>query len=526
MKEVIHKTKITVEQNRLDKVISFFSPVRAKNRLKARVSMALFNAYDGASKSRRALKEFNPFGGDADSDTLTDLPSLRERSRDLVRNNPLATGAIKTKITNVVGTGLRLQSRIDRDVINISDDQADAWESKTEREWRLFWNSKDCDVARTLNGLSITRMVYRQEKENGDVFILLPKITREGMPYDLKLQVVEADRVCNKDNGSDTETLSGGIVKDEYGAPVKYQILKHHPGNLLLMSQAEWDEIEAFGEKTGLRNIIHFYNPTRPGQSRGIPDLAPVIESLKQLGRYTEAEIMAAVISAYFTVFVETDGGDGDDFDYTKLGDEVGHESSDKDKKLGPGLIVGLGKGEKIHDSNPGRPNQAFDQFVLSVLRQIGVALELPFEILIKHFTASYSAARAALLELWKFVMSERKHLVDNFLKIVFEIWMYEAVANGRIAAPGFFTDPAIRAAYLGCDFIGPSKGQINELNEVKAAGERVDLGLSDLARETAELTGEDWETTHKQQVKEHKKRLDDGLIQPPEPPGVKANGK
>lgn len=475
------------------------------------MAMAVANAYDGASKTRRALKEWSTFGNDADTDILADLPTLRERSRDLVRNNPLATGAIKTKVTSVIGTGLRLQSRIDREILPLTDDQADAWESKTEREWRLFWESKDTDVARTLNGHEITRQVYQQQKENGDVFVLLPRVKRNGSPYALKLQVIEADRITNKDNATDTETLAGGVEKDTYGAPLKYHVLRHHPGNIGFAVH-KWDEISAFGKAAGLRNIIHVFNPTRPGQSRGVPDLAPVIEKIKQLGKYTDAEIMAAVISSYFTVFIETDMGPAA-FDYTNLGQETGAKSTDKDYKLGNGLILELAKGEKVHDANPGRPNSSFDQFVLAVMRQIGVALELPFEILIKHFTSSYSASRAALLELWKYVVSERRWLTDNFLKLVYEIWMYEAVALGRIAAPGFLNDPATRAAYLGCDFIGPAKGQINESLEVKAAKQRVDGGFSTLAAETSQLTGGDWEKNHTQQVKEQNARLNDGLL-------------
>ncbi len=496
--------------NFIDSFVTFFSPLAGARRLRARKAIEIFGSYDGASRTKRGLKEWATFGNDADSDILSDLPTLRERSRDLIRNNPLAAGSIKTKVTNVVGTGLRLQARIDRDAIGMSDEQADIWESAAEREWRLFWDSKECDVTRTLTGTGITRMVYQQAKENGDVFILLPRVTRLGVPYDLKLQVVEADRVTNLDDKQDSGTLSGGIEKDKYGAPVKYHILKQHPGSI--EPKQEWQTRPAFGNKTGLRNIIHLFNPTRPGQSRGVPDLAAVIEPLKQLGRYTEAEIMAAVISGMFTVFIETESGAGG-FDYTNMSGETGQASSDKDMKLGNGLIMELANGEKIHDSNPGRPNTAFDPFVQSILRQIGVALELPFEILIKHFTASYSAARAALLEMWKYVLSERRWLSDNFLKLVYEVWMYEAVVTGRIAAPGFLSDPAIKAAYLGCDFIGPSKGQIDELKEVKAANERVNGGFSTIAYETAELNGGDWERNHKQQAKERKKRLEDGLI-------------
>jgi lambda family phage portal protein len=397
LKEV--RRKALLKRNFLDKALAYFSPVRAAQRMRARVAMEIFGSYDGASKDRRGLKQWNTHGFDADSDILPDLPTLRERSRDLVRNNPLASGAIKTKVTNVVGHGFVMKSALDREFLGLEEDQADQLEAHIEREWRLFWHNKDVDIARTCSGPDISRMVYQQAKENGDVFVLLPRLKRPHSAYDLRVQVVEADRVCNPGDAADTETLSGGIERDASGAPVRCHIMTTHPGNAL-STKSEWQAREFFGAKTGLRNIIHLFAPTRPGQSRGVPDLAAVIEPLKQLARYTEAEIMAAVVSGMFTVFIETETGDAD-FDYSRLGEETGQVAGDKDIKLGNGLIVELGKGEKIHDSNPGRPNTAFDPFVMSVLRQIGVALEIPFEILVKHFTASYSAARAALLAMW-----------------------------------------------------------------------------------------------------------------------------
>ena len=517
MKKVKRKLKATVKPNLIDKAFSYFAPVKAARRMRSRMAMEVFNSYTGASKSRRSVKEWNPHGNDADSDLLPDLPTLRDRSRDLVRNNPLAAGAIKTKVTSVVGTGLRLQSRIDRDVLNLTDDQADEWEAKTEREWKkLFWDLKDTDIARTLNGADRTSQVYQQAKENGDVFILLPRLTRLGCPYDLKLQIIEADRVTNKDSKQDTDKLSGGIGRDTYGAPIEYDILQNHPGSI--QPKMKWDTIPAFGTKTGLRNIIHLFRPTRPGQSRGVPDLAAVMEPLKQLGKYTDAEIDAAVLSAFFTVFVETENGQGG-FDFTNIGPETGAKSSDKDVKLGPGMIVDLAAGEKVHDSNPGRPNTAFDGFVMSIFRLIGVGLEMPFEMLIKHFQSSYSASQAAIMEFVKYVMSERRWLTDNFLKLVYEVWMYEAVTSGRIAAPGYLSDPAIMAAYLSCEFVGDANGQIKETDAVKAASLRVAGKFSTLAEETTKLTGGDWDKNHKQQVKEQKKQIADGLILDPNEP-------
>ena len=207
--------------------------------------------------------------------------------------------------------------------------------------------------------------------------------------------------------------------------------------------------------ETGFRQVIHLYRVLRPGQTRGVPYLAPVIESLKQLGNYTDAEIMAAVVSSCFTVFVKTPQGDSELL--PMAGNLDGSVMNDNAYKLGNGAIIGLAEGEDIHTVNPGRPNAQFDPFVQSILRQIGVALELPFEVLIKHFTASYSAARAALLEAWRFFMARREWLAQNFCQVVYETWVYEAVCLGRIQAPGFINgDPAIRAAYTGAHWIGP----------------------------------------------------------------------
>ena len=108
----------------------------------------------------------------------------------------------------------------------------------------------------------------------------------------------------------------------------------------------------------------------------------------------------------------------------------------------------------------------------------------------------------------------------------IFEIWLHEAVALGRIKAPGFFSDPLLTKAYSGAKWIGPAKGFINETAEVTAAEKRVNMGLSTLAEETAALTGGDVDRNHAQLVKEHNRRVADGLIPDPNiQPGV-GNGE
>jgi capsid protein len=93
--------------------------------------------------------------------------------------------------------------------------------------------------------------------------------------------------------------------------------------------------------------------------------------------------------------------------------------------------------------------------FVMAIYRQVGVQLELPFEILIKHFQSSYSASRGAILEAWKFFRGRRTWLDTHFCTPVYEAVISEAVARGWLEAPGFFDDPFLRQAYLGVTLDG-----------------------------------------------------------------------
>lgn len=511
MKEVTVRGR-TVTANALDRVIGYFDPQRGLKRLHSRAVMAVAGSWLGASYSRRQTSQWKPWAWDADSDIVFDLAVLRSRSRDLVRSNPIARGSIETNLVNVVGTGLQLQARIDRDILTLSDEQADAWELKAELEWRLFSESREADCARILTVNEIANLVFRSTLESGDAFTLLPRFERGPTPYRLRLQVIEADRVSNESGRADSPQLTQGVEKDGNGAPVRYHIQDQHPGMMLPggTRTRTWTQYEAFGERTGIPNILHHYRPTRPGQTRGVPYLAPVIEQLKMIDRYSEAELMAAVISAMFTVFIKTATGEMPM--PMQPTTETGAASTDTDLKLASGAIVGLRPGEDIVTADPKRPNSSFDPFFLAITRQIGIALGIPYEVLIKHFTASYSAARAALLDAWKHFVTWREWLIGTFYQPVYEVFLYEAISSGRLAAPGFFADPLVRMAYSGALWIGPSPGQINPTDEASAAEKRIGLCLTTRAAETAALTGGDFETNMRQIRKEKRILEESGL--------------
>lgn len=516
MREVPRK-KRSIRSTLLDRAVGYFSPVRGLQRYRARMIQAAAESYIGASKSRRSMAGWLARGGSADADTLRDLPELRNRSRDLARNAPIATGALNTVATKVVGTGLALQSRIHREVLGLTEEQASEWQRRAETEFALWAESCECDITRHQNFYGLQELAFRSSLESGDVLVLLPYILRPAAcPYGIKVQLVEADRITNKDGTRDTPRLAGGVEMDIDGAPLAYHILKQHPGGIDRISR-EWDVVPAYGTASGRRNAIHLYRKLRPGQTRGIPYLAPVIEPLKQLDRYTEAEIAAAVVSGLFAVFVKTEGEGLSPLESASLGTAPagtdGSAGAAWDGKLSSGLVADLKPGEDIVSANPGRPNAAFDPFCTAVLRQIGVALELPYEVLIKHFTSSYSAARAALLEAWSHFRCRRDWLATYLCQPIYETWMMEAVALGRIGAPGFFDDALLRHAWLGSQWVGDGPGAIDPLKEVTAAEKRLEIGVSTLAEETMLHDGGDWESKHNQQVKEHKLRAEGGLL-------------
>jgi lambda family phage portal protein len=199
-----------------------------------------------------------------------------------------------------------------------------------------------------------------------------------------------------------------------------------------------------------------------------------------------------------FTVFVETQSGAGLDLDADGVG-QTTQQASASEVKLGAGAIVDLAKNEKVQFANPGRPNSSAEAFIGAMLREIGTALELPYEVLMKAFESSYSAARAALLEAWRFFRARRAWLAMMFCQPVYEAWLEEAVARGRVDAPGFFDDPAMRAAYAGAEWIGDGPGQIDPLKEVQAATARIAGNLSNHTLETLEMRGMDWAEVHEQ---------------------------
>lgn len=493
--------------NVIDRIVSVLSPKAALNRLGARKRMDIINSgYSnyGASHTKKSLLGWLYHGGSANEDIQDNLSTLRQRSRDLYMGVPLATSAIKTMRTNVVGTGLALKSQIDYEYLGLTEEQAEQLENDIEREFALWANTEACDIERLDNFAELQQLAFMNWLLSGDVIVLMPTTTRQNMPYDLRIQLVESDRVCAPASKELDPKFVGGVETNNAGEVIAYHILNIHPLSYETNKAPEWVRVEAFGAKTGRRNVLHIMNRERIGQRRGVPFLAPVIESLKQLGRYTDAELVAAVVSGMFAVFIQKGDKSGEGMAIGEIIPEDEQVSSaPNDIEIGNGSIIDLEEGESANPVSPGRPNANFDGFVTAITRQIGAALEIPYELLVKNFTASYSASRGALLEAWKSFSTYRNWLAKDFCQPIYEEWLAEAVAKGRIIAPGFFSDIAIRKAYSGAEWNGPAQGLLNPVQEVQAAELRVSNGFSTRARESREMNGSDFYKNARQRKRE-----------------------
>ena len=507
--------------NTLDKIIGYFSPQAALKRAEARFKTGVVDSCAGpyggaarnqvmnsgygnygASRTKKSLKGWDDAGGSAAEDVHDNLSTLRVRSRDLYMGVPTATGALKSYRTNVVGSGLTPKPVIDGEALHLTEQQADAIEKQISREFALWADSTACDAERLSSFYELQQLAFLNWLMSGDVFALLQSKTRAGTPYSTCVLLVEADRVCTPGDYLGQEIslddkILGGVEVDESGEVVAYHICKRHPlsyRGALYVGGNEWVRVEAYGKESGRRNVLHVMTRERIGARRGVPMLSPVIEALKQLGRYTDAELVAAVVNGYMAVFIETTEA-SDERPLAEMAPEGAKvDAGDSNSiELGNGSIIDLAPGEKANAVSPGRPNSNFDGFVSSIALQIGTALELPYEVLMKKFNASYSASRAALLEAWKAFSEWRDWLTEKFCQPIYEEWLAEAVARGRVYAPGFFADPLIRKSYCNAQWYGPTQGQLDPVKEVEAANKRVAYGFSTRAKEAMELTGTDF---------------------------------
>ncbi len=510
--------------NYIDRAIEVLAPQWAVKRARARLTMEVSRrftnsgySHSGASTAKKSMRGWISDSRSPQEDIGNNLAKLRERSRDLYMSGGLATSAINKNKSNVLGSGLALKSQLNHRALGLTPEQAKEWEAKTEAEFQL-WALSKIDNTGLNDFYDAQRIALQGWLMNGDSLAVIKYADRGEIlnPYRLRLHLVEADRLSTPGEVSqvaigfdtlsmdyvelpDGRRIQNGVETDPMGRVIAYHICNRYPNSMLpARTPISWQRVDAYNSVTGLPNVVFIMDPERAEQYRGVPYLTPVIEQLKQMTRYTEAEITAAIINSFFTAFITTEDVKND----IPLGESIEEdeqldltpEERLKSYEMGPGTLNVLGPGEDVKFGEPKHPVTGFDAFMKSMAQLVGASLDLPYEMLLGVFNSSYSASRAALLQAWRPFRDRRDWFAHDFCQPIYETWLFEAVATGRIQAPGFFADPMRRKLWSEALWIGPSPGQIDPVKEVQAAAMRIANKFSTHEKETMELTGMDYD--------------------------------
>ena len=479
------------------------------------------SGYSGGAGSlvKKTLKSWLPNHFSAVSDIDFNLATVRARAADLYFNSAIGAAAINSVVSGVVNEGLKLFPRLNHTALNLSIEDARSWEEKTKREFELWSETVECDFYRRNTFREIQRIAFLNELCDGDCACLFRrKNSASENPYTLRLQLIEAGRITNPQNTGGTFTsnvemlqknsrIVNGVEVDGAGILKALWIANKIPAEFNVGKPlTEWKRVKFFGERSGEQNLCFLCNDSRIEQFRGVPYLAPVVEILKNIARYTESELTSAILKTYLSLFFTQPYNADINYNLNQIvdDDEETFENLDVTEiKIGPATLTKLPRGTSVETVNPSGASSTFESFTVQLLKQVGAALNLPYEVLLKNFQSSYSASKAALLQAENEFRQRRESFKIDFLTPVYRIFLSEAVALGRIDAPGFFDDALTKNLWCNADWHNESNHSLDIQKEISAAEKKIALGLSTYTKESSYLNGSDFTENLKQLAKE-----------------------
>jgi capsid protein len=352
-------------------------------------------AYDAAQTTR--LNERHWAAADAlnprDAANPRVRAELRKRARYLCyESSPTACGMIRTLALDAIRTGPRLQLIIPGWT---------NWARELERRFKLW--SYGADLVEHLITLCQAKRV------DGEAFAAFTSNRKSPTPVQLALTPFECDLVRGPTADYFTDNEDDGIVYDADGNPAYYYV---------------WDDDAAytFTDYTvrPASEIIHLFRRDRPGQRRGIPEIATSIELLAKSGRFTSATILAAEAAANYAgvIFSEDPDQDEDAFD-AEAGDtlEMNHNE----------WLV-LPNGRKAQQFKPEHPSSTYAEFKRETIRDSARCVSQPYAIAAGDSSDSnYASGRLDFQTYDQSIDQEREYIVSRCLDRVFTEWYREA---------------------------------------------------------------------------------------------------
>ena len=432
--------------------------------------------YQGAQNGR-LLSSWVSDGSSADAEIKGSISRLRNRARQLVRDNSYAAQACRVIRHNIVGTGVRLQAQVMQQRGNRLNHRIN---DQIEREWRKWCRKDSADVAGRLCFADIERLVVNSLCVDGEVFIQLVRkpFGRSRVPFSLR--VLEADMVDEDYQGKGANPRQEwrmGVLLDEFERPLKYAFHREHPGNAGFGVHRPGKDHMILDAA----DVIHVYGPTtRPGMTRGVSWFAPVVKTMHHLDGYCEAELVRQRAGSAIMAWIQSPEGE-------LFGDGVYEDQ--RVMPLQPGSVQYLAPGESVEVPQMGASDSGFQPFVNAMLRNMASGLGVSFENLSQDWSMSnYSSSRLSLMnerDNWKVL---QYFLQENFYQPVFDAWLEMAQLAELLELPTYATEPEryqnVRWMCRGWQFVDPQK-------EVAAYKEAVSCGFKTQADVIAEQGGD-----------------------------------
>lgn len=475
----------------------------------------------------------------ADSAVLKNGATIRARARDLVRNNAFAKNALRMNRDAVSGSGLKLALKIDWRTLGLKDIEAAAeWQDFVVRAWEAFADSIEfqADARRQRTFSEMFALADMTDFVDGESIAVIEMKPGVGL-YQTCLNLIDVDRLSNPNGMIDSANLRGGIERDVYGEPIAYHIREGHPADVGIgLGQFVWRRVP---RQTGWGRpiVLHTYDHTRPEMTRGISEFASAIVPLKMLAEYSDTEVQSAIVQAAYAAVIKTEldwstamqvlgakaqqSGSGNpmtDFVFAHMAGAA--EYAEKRQLTFNGAkIPHLLPNESIEVLRATHPNSNFADFEKAFVRQLAAGLGVEAHELAKNYSdVNYSAARAALLSVWRTYRARRNRNISQWAMPFFGAWLEEAVAIGAVPLPHGVTDFLAARPYLvKGTFLAWGKPMVDPLKERQAQQLGMQMGAETMEEICAE-EGQNWRDNMDQLAYEQRYRAKLGL---PDPSGL-----
>ena len=418
--------------------------------------------YESASASRR-LDDWDRISQGPNA-VLDDADISRARSQDAIRNNPWLRKGLRLLVSHTIGCGIQPRPQIDdsarrAEVLNL---------------WNAWTGEADADGALDFYGLQT--LLTRARLESGEVFIRLrPRRPEDGLTVPLQLQVLEADLLPLHHNGANgNNSIRQGIERTPFGKRAAYWFYREHPGDrMAFASLGNLSRVDA-------AEILHHYEPERPGQLRGAPDTLSALVRARKLDQYESAELTRKRNRAKFQGAIYRENPD--DNPLTDATPTVEDGRAMVDIEEGYMLQLALNERAEFYGGDTGSSGL---EFLRTHLRAIAAALGVPYELLTGDYEGTNDRVMRVILNaFYRDLEIAQERLIHQVLRPVWLAWLTAAEFAGALDLPGYFADPR---PWQRCEWRAHAWSYVNPLQEAQTAILKINNGLTSRSAVIAE---------------------------------------